>query len=175
MPPSKPFSGRRRSSTAPSRAGEPERDAIARRPLRLLGPRRDCVGQARCGGGAAGTPRAEHATRPPRRADRGAEIHQGLGEIAGPLLRNQRRGERSEARFCRGKGFGHGVKPGEDTLDIAVDRRGPPIEGDRGDRRRGVVADPGQCAQRRRVARETLPPCRSTTARAQACRLRARA
>ena len=50
-----------------------------------------------------------------------------------------------------------------------------PVEGDRRDRRRGVVADPGQRAQRRDVVAERRPPCRSTTARAQACRLRARA
>ena len=53
--------------------------------------------------------------------------------------------------FAAGSGFAHGVEPRDDPLDIAVDRRGRPIEGDRGDRRRGVVADPGQRAQRRRV------------------------
>ena len=132
-------------------ASEPERYAIARRPIRLLGPRRDRVGRARCGGRTTGTPRAEDATRPPRGTDRGAEIHQGLREIAGPLLRHQRRGERSEARFCRRKGFAHRIEPGDDAFDIAVDCCSPPIEGDSGNRRRAVGPDPGKCAQCCRV------------------------
>ncbi len=89
-------------------------------------------------------PRAQHAARPARRADDGAEIHQRLGEIAGARIGHQRRGERLEARLGRGERRALGEEPGYHALDIAVDRRDPAVERDRRDRGRGVVADPGQ-------------------------------
>jgi hypothetical protein len=138
----------------PVAASEPVCHTVARRLFWFRDPRRDCIGQARCGCGAAATPRAEDAARPPRRTDRGAEIHQCLREIAGPLLRHHCRGERPEARVCRRKGFRHRIKPRDDPFDIAVDCRGPPVEGDSGNRSRGVGPDPGQRTQRRRVGGE---------------------
>ena len=49
-----------------------------------------------------------------------------------------------------------------------------PVEGDRRDRRRGIVADAGQLSQASLAYRETLPPCRATSS-AHFLRLRARA
>ena len=103
MPPSKPFSGRRRSSTAPSRRvsqnATPWRNGRSGFSLRAG----KCLGEAGCRGGAAGAPRAEDATRPARRADRRAEIHQRLGEIAGPLLRHQRAASALRRGFAVGQ------------------------------------------------------------------------
>ena len=84
-------------------ASEPERNAIAQRPLRLLGPRRDCVGEAR----AAAAQQSRHGQRT-QRGRRGVQIVaprsiKRLREIAGSLIRHQRRGERPEARLCRRK------------------------------------------------------------------------
>ena len=53
MPPSRPFSGRRRSSTAPSRPHRPEGDAVPQRLLRFGAPRRQALGDA-LGARAAG-------------------------------------------------------------------------------------------------------------------------
>jgi len=101
MPPSKPRSGRRRSSTAPSarvsqnttpwRSGRSGLSARAGKNFRQPAGR----------GGAASSPRAEHTARPARRADHGAEIHQRLGKVAGAPLRNQCGGECRQTRFSR--------------------------------------------------------------------------
>ena len=59
------------------------------------------------------------------------------------------------------------------ALDIAVDHRGGPVEGDRGDRGGRVGADAGQVAQAvLRVGKR--PPGSAATASAHALRLRAR-
>ena len=68
-----------------------------------------------------------------------------------------------------------GKQPRHHALDIAVHRHRRGIERDRRHRRRGVVADAGQRPQRLKIGSGKIPPWRSTTARAQACRLRARA
>ncbi len=130
------------------RPGKPERDAVAQRPVWLRCPRGQVLGQTGRHRSATGAPRAQHAARPAGRADRGAEIHQRLREVAGPPGRNQRGGERSELRLCRGQRVAHGTEACNDALDIAVDRGFSAVERDRGDRRRGVIADPGQPAQR---------------------------
>ena len=154
MPPSRPCSGRRRSSTAPS--GRVSQNATPQRCGRSGFSARagsDSASPA-AAGSATLAPRAQHAARPARRADRGAEIHHRLREVAGPLLRDQRRGERLETRLGERQRLAYGVKAGDDALDIAVDRCLAPVEGDRRDRRRGVAADPGECAQGADVVRK---------------------
>ena len=66
-------------------------------------------------------------------------------------------------------------EPRDHALDIAVDRTCRRVEGDRGNRRRRIGADAGQARAAPLRSAGNSPPCRSTTARAQACRLRARA
>ena len=79
--------GRLRSSTAPS-----PRTATKAAPRRcgLSGfgrpHRQQRSGSPAASAAAAVAQRAEHAGRPARRADRGAEIHHRLGEVAGPAL-----------------------------------------------------------------------------------------
>jgi hypothetical protein len=74
-----------------------------------------------------------------------------LREITGPLFRNQRCRQRLEAWLRRREGVGYGVKSRDDALDIAINCRRWPVKGDRGDRRRGVVADAGERQQRCRL------------------------
>ena len=56
-------------------------------------------------------------------------------------------------------------QPRHDALDIAVDHRGRPVEGDRRDRRRRVGADAGQLAQARPRCRESAAGQRGDDAR----------
>ena len=133
-------------------AGQPEGDAVPQRPLRLCAPAPAASRRSPLAAAAArAAPRAQHAARPARRADRGAEIHHRLGEIAGRAPRHRApRRARLQPRLCSRQRLADGEEPGDDALDIAVDRRRRPVERDRRDRRRGVVADPGQRPQRRR-------------------------
>ena len=136
------------------RAGQPEGDAITHRPFRFLRRRGQRLGQAACRREARPAPRAQHAARSARRANRGAEIHHRLGEVARPPCRDQFRGERSQPLLCRRKRLADGVEAGNDALDIAVDSSHPSVECDRGNRGCGVIADPREHAQRRPFGRE---------------------
>ena len=131
------------------------RRARRRRPRRAAAA---CRPSAPCTGSSSGSPstqrqavvaqRAEHAARPLRRADRRAEIHHRLGEIARPVGRHQRLDAgRGSPAWRAGSGVRDREEPRHHPLDIAVDHRRRPVEGDRRDRRRRVGADARQFAQ----------------------------
>ena len=153
MPPSRPFSGRVRTSSSLPRVttkAAPRRSVAAL--LRRLARKRLLVAaQAR---GAFIVQRAERAGRLFRRADRGAEVHQGLRAVAGARLLvagagigEQRRRQLLDQRFCLRQRFLDGEQPRHHALDIAVDRHGTAVECDRRDRRRRIGTDPGERAQ----------------------------
>ncbi len=96
---------------------------------------------------AGGIERTERAGRPARRADRRAEVHHGLREIARPVLRRHGCDERAHVRLCRRQGRLDGVETGDDPLDIAVEHGALPVEGDGGDGGGRIVADAGQGLQ----------------------------
>ena len=87
-------------------------------------------------------------------ADRRADIHQRLGEIArSPAWRQHSRrrldfASRSRNRLIEREEAGH------DAADVAVDRRGLAPEGDRRNRRSGIGADAGEGPQLRLFARK---------------------
>ena len=106
MPPSSPASGRRRSSTCASsrsaRKASPTR--TGRSGLAALHRQRalDALGV----GGAVALQRAHQARGPLGRAQAGAEVHQGLREIARPLRRRQRAAPGAGSRsLAAGSGF----------------------------------------------------------------------
>ena len=88
---------------------------------------------------------------------------------------NKRRRQPLDRRLRRRQFVLDRKQPRHHALDIAVHWHRRRVERDRSHRRRGVVADAGQRAQALRCSSGNSPPWRSTTARAQACRLRARA
>ena len=176
MPPSSPCSGRRRSSTAPSAPGQPERDAVAQRPLRLLGLRRQVLGNPERGGGAIGAPRAQHAARPRAactapRPDPSSPARNRRPAAPAPA---RRRG-RAAAALPRGSGVRSANSRATTRSTLPSTAATRPVEGDRRDRRRGVIADAGQARATAPGRPGNRPPCAATTACAQACRLRARA
>ncbi len=148
------------------RPRQPKGDAVPPRPLRLFGARRQILGDAACRGGAGRAPRAQHAARTARRADRGAQIHHRLREIAGAPIRHQPCRELPQPRFRRRHRLGDGVKPGDDALDIAVDCRG------RAGRTRSPRSPP-RCSRRSRAMR-AMPRARTETRRHAARRRRGR-
>ena len=95
-----------------------------------------------------------------RRADRRAELHQALVEIAGRGRRGERghqlAGPRPQRALPGGRldVVGDRVDAGEHARDVAVDERRPLAERDRGDRARGVRADAGHLAELCRAPRE---------------------
>ena len=99
-------------------------------------------------------PRAQHAGRVARRADRRAEVEQGLGEIAGPgpggsvLAQPGRR--RRDSRPGTGKRRADPEHPRRHSLHVAVHRHHRNTEGDAGDCGRSVGADPRQGPQPRK-------------------------
>ena len=127
----------------------------AHRPLGLA--RRAAAVAPRCRARARRSPlqRAHQARGPLGRADGGAEVHHGLGEVAGALRRRQRRGEPLQLVLGAGSGCAHGEQPRDDALDIAVDGRGRLAEGDGRNRRRRIGADARQLAQLGFASRET--------------------
>ena len=128
-------------------ADDDERRAVAHLAFHLRRLARKRLGVAAGAGDAGVHPRADAAGRFLRRADRGAEIHHRLGEIAGAALRHQRLGAGADFGFRR-RQFGlDRIEPRDHPLDVAVDRHRPPAERDRRDRRRGVAADAGQRPQ----------------------------
>ena len=84
-----------------------------------------------------------------------AEVHRRLREIAGAPLRHERLGQLPEPRLAARQLFAHREEPRHDPLDIAIDRRKTPVEGDRRDGAGGVIADPRQCPQIRPVFRDS--------------------
>ena len=119
-------------------------------------------------------PRTQRACRILRRAEGGAEIHHRLSKIPSAARRRQPAREARNFRLGRRQWRIDREEPRDHALDIAVDRRRRRIERDRGDRSRSIGPDARQFAQRS-FARGNFSAVRSTTARAQACRLRARA
>ena len=119
------------------------------------------------------TPRAERAGGLFRSADGGAEIHQALGKIPAARSRGERLCEPLDLRFRRRQRFVDSIEPRHHALHIAIDRHRARISNCR-DRGRGVAADAGSALSS--VSLDgNCPSWRSRTARAQACRLRARA
>ena len=165
MPPSRPFGGRRaqqhassaRSTTkaAPRRSSPSALPLLARK--RLLQP----LGA----GPARRHPGAERAGRPLRRADRGAEIHQRLREIARPVGRHERLGR---APGSAGFAFGQRLLDREEPRTRPARHcRRPPRRARRTRSRRSRRP----CRRRCRAACGApprspgkRPPCRATTA-----------
>ena len=151
MPPSSPRGGRRRSSTWPAasvsrkcipcRSGRARFAALARQ--RLLDPLPLRL--------APLPPGAQRTGRRPRGADRGAEVEQRLGEVAGPRpgrgIRHEARGQRRQPRLRPRQRRRLGRQPRHHPLHIAVHRHHRLVEGDRRDRRGGIGADPRQRPQ----------------------------
>ena len=175
MAPSRPFSGRVRSSTRPS-----ARSATNAAPRRNLPSR---LGALR--GKVSWSPRSRDDTTRSTDTARRPDVWASRSWRRDPSApaRNRRRGAAaamtSASCLMTGLAAGNYVLDGEQprhhALDIAVDRHRGRVERDRRHRGRGVVADAGQRAQALRCSFGKIPPWRSTTARAQACRLRARA
>ena len=117
---------------------------LARPGLRLAGRR----------AGAVRLERAGPTVRAARRADRRADIHQRLREIARPVGGGQRRSGGGDGCSRFGDRRIDRVQARHDARDVAVDRRGVPIERDGGDRRRRIGADAGQRAQHGLVLRK---------------------
>ena len=135
-------------------AAQDEGSAAPLRPLRFDRFARPIFRRAMRRREAEAAKRTEGTGRPSRGAGRGAEIHHGLGEIAGPLGRNQQRGFCFHQRLARGQRRIDRIKPRDDPFDIAVDRDGFLPEGDRRDRRRRIRADARKQAQRRFALRK---------------------
>ena len=89
-------------------------------------------------------PWAERAGRLLRGADGGAEVHHGLGEVAGAGRGCQGGGADTDLGFRRRHGLGDAKEAGDDALDVTVDHRRRAIEGDGRDRRRRIGADAGE-------------------------------
>jgi hypothetical protein len=108
--------------------------------------------------------RAGEARRFGRRAQRRAELHQALIEIAGRGIGGERRHQLAGARPQRAlPGGGLDVvvdreHAGEHARDVAVDERRAFAERDRRDRARGVPPDAGHLAELGRPARQRTAP-----------------
>ena len=167
MPPSRPFSGRVRTSSSSPRVttkAAPRRSVSGL--LRRLARKRLLI--AAQAGRAIIIQRAQRASRLLRRADRGAEIHQRLRAVAGARLSSparcqQRRRQFLDARLGLRQRFFHRIQPRHHALDVAVDRHGP------GGRRRSrrwrlpcTARSPAICA--------SLPRCRETPRHGRAAR-----
>jgi hypothetical protein len=70
-----------------------------------------------------------------------------LGKIAGALRRRQCAGAPRDLCLAGRQWRRDRIKPCNDTFDIAVDRHGRLVEGDRGNGRRRIAADSGQFPQ----------------------------
>ena len=135
---------------------QPEGDPVAQRPRpprRLAG---QGFGDAARAARASLAPGAGEAAGPVRSADAGAEIHQRLRVVAGPLPGRECLGEGVEHGPCLRQRRLDGVQAGDHPLDVAVDDSRRPVVSDGGDRRRRVAADSRQRPQRLLARRE--PP-----------------
>ncbi len=104
--------------------------------------------------GAGRAPGAQAAGGVARRADRGAQIHDGLGIVAGARIRRAAGGSGAQFGLGIGERRADVVQPGHDALDIAVDHGGGLVEGDGGNGGGGIRAYAGQALQRRGVIGE---------------------
>ena len=139
MPPSRPLSGRVRKRIAPS-----FRTATKAAPRRCgfsaFSPRIGrSSGSPRENGAAVLAHRAKHAARPLRRADRRAEIHHRLREVARPVGGDQLLQQHAYLGLRIRQRRADLEQPRHHALDIAVDHRLPSA---------------------RRRSRRSLPPCR---------------
>ena len=160
MPPSSPVGGRVRSSTAIVAAAAPRR---RRRGAARLPPSGPC---------AAASP-ARRAARPRQASSHGQTAQAGRFGVQIVAPRSISACAKSPGRsagtsasassritgFALGSGVLDEEQPRDHALDIAVDRRGGAIEGDRRDRRRRVGADAGQAAQSPPRSSGKRPPC----------------
>ncbi len=101
-----------------------------------------------------GFARASHGTaraaRALRCADGRAELHERLGEHAGRAALEHGLGDLPVNRVVGplALGLSDREQSRDDPRDVAVDERGGPVEGDRGDRAGGVAPDAGDLSQR---------------------------
>ncbi len=98
-------------------------------------------------GRTAFVPWTQRAGRFLRRAERGAEIHHRLREIAGAMLWRNLTRKPAQFRLRPGQRRLNCKQPRHHPLDIAVHRARRCIEGNRGNRGRRVVADARQRTQ----------------------------
>ncbi len=91
----------------------------------------------------------QQTQRPLGKANRGAELHQRLVEIAGPRTLDERVGELPQRGFAGAisRGAFDGVKPREDPGHVSIDQRSLLAKGDRRDGSGGVATEAGQGAQ----------------------------
>ena len=141
----------------------PQRGAREHRQLALLlarGDDRQLVMAAGARGGALRGERADEAARRGRRAQRRAELHQSLVEIAGRVLGGQRGHQLAGALpQCTLAGARLDVvldreDAGEHARDVTVDERCALAIRDRRDRARGVRSDARHLAQLARAPRQ---------------------
>ena len=99
-------------------------------------------------------PGTQRARRTFRRTDCGAEIHHRLGKITATPRWGQFASQPAQLRLRSRQRLADSEQPADDALDIAIDRAGRRIEGDRGDGGGGVIADAGQRAQLRFARRK---------------------
>ena len=158
MPPSSPFGGRRRSSTLPSGSVSQKCTPWRIGRARFATLRGNVGGDAGTPTGAARQPWTQCAGGRSRRADRGAQIEQRLGEVRRPGLRRRITTEAAPRAAQPRSGLWQLLadceQPRHHALDIAVHRHPRHTERDRADRSGGVVADPRQRAQSGRIAWE---------------------
>ena len=129
--------------------GEDERGGESLRPLGPGGAARQGLGPAAEAAAAGAPPRTAAAARRARDADGGAEIHQGLGAVAGPVGGGELGREAPQGRLGGRQRHLDREEAGEHAFDIAVDRHRRALEGDGRDRGGGIGPDAGKRAQRR--------------------------
>ena len=93
--------------------------------------------------------RAQQALGIARGADRCAEVHHRLGEVAGALGRGDRIGGLADRLARARQRFIDREQPGDDALDVGIDHHRAPPEGNRGDGGGCVGAEAGELAQLR--------------------------
>ncbi len=178
IPPSSPLADAPAQQHVARRVGQPEMHPMAHRPQLLRRLARQVA--LRCPAGARRSARSRDRRRRPGaagRADRGPQVEQRLGEVAGPRPR------RRIARPVGPRPRGSPVWPPASAVSMANSRAATrstlPSTGTAGMPkaiapigRGGIGADARQRLQPRQIRRK---PAQRATACAQACRLRARA
>ena len=152
MAPSCPLDHRHRSE-APG-------DCAFRQLLRIEGLGAGAPGRADGGDGA------DHAGRRFRGADRCAEVHHGLREVAWTISRHEARDTAANRDAPGRHRFLDRIQPRDHPLDVAVHHRGALPERDRGDGGGRIVADPRQGPERHLGRREAAAVARNHRGRA---------